>query len=59
MYYGGLPLECCVAVTWTGLWASDARKKHIEIHCERKSLIIDDFRELRVYTIKSTVWKDS
>jgi len=42
---------------YTALGAPEVPKEYIEIHCDGKTLVIDDFRELRVYGSKAKGWK--
>lgn len=44
-------------LTYTALGALELPKEYIEIYCDGKTLIIDDFKELRVYGSKSKGWK--
>ena len=42
---------------YTALGAPEVPKEYIEIYCEGKTLVIDDFKELRVYGSKAKGWK--
>jgi predicted dehydrogenase/threonine dehydrogenase-like Zn-dependent dehydrogenase len=42
---------------YTALGANEVGKEYIEIYCDGKTLLIDDFKELRVYGTKGTGWK--
>ena len=44
---------------YTALGAAELPKEYIEIYCDGKTLIIDDFKELRVYGSKAKGWKGS
>lgn len=44
---------------YTALGAPEVAKEYIEIYCDGKTLVIDDFKELRVYGSKATGWKGS
>lgn len=42
---------------YTALGAAEVPKEYIEIYCDGKTLVIDDFKELRVYGGKAKGWK--
>jgi len=42
---------------YTALGAPEVSKEYIEIYCDGKTLVIDDFKELRVYGSKAKGWK--
>lgn len=44
-------------LTYTALGTSEVRKEYIEVYCDGKTLIIDDFRELRIYGANRKGWK--
>jgi len=44
---------------YTALGAAELPKEYIEIYSDGKTLIIDDFKELRVYGSKAKGWKGS
>ena len=44
---------------YTALGAPEVPKEYIEIYCDGKTLVIDDFKELRVYGSKAKGWKGS
>lgn len=44
---------------YTALGPPEVAKEYIEIYCDGKTLVIDDFRELRVYGSKARGWKGS
>ncbi|MEM3627523.1 MAG: bi-domain-containing oxidoreductase [Candidatus Bathyarchaeia archaeon] len=45
------------SLIYTSLGADAVAKEYVEIHCDGKTLIIDDFKELRVYGCKIGGWK--
>ncbi|MEM3434134.1 MAG: bi-domain-containing oxidoreductase [Candidatus Methanomethyliaceae archaeon] len=42
---------------YTALGSDEVAKEYIEIYCDGKTLIIDDFKEMRVYGSKIKAWK--
>lgn len=42
---------------YTALGATELAKEYIEIYCDGRTLVIDDFKELRVYGSKAKGWK--
>lgn len=42
---------------YTALGAKEVAKEYIEIHFDGNTLLIDDFKELRVYGIKAKGWR--
>jgi predicted dehydrogenase/threonine dehydrogenase-like Zn-dependent dehydrogenase len=44
---------------YTALGAPEVSKEYIEIYCDGKTLVIDDFKELRIYGSKAKGWKGS
>ena len=44
---------------YTALGATELPKEYIEIYCDNKIMIIDDFKELRVHGSKARGWRDS
>jgi predicted dehydrogenase len=42
---------------YTALGTSEVPKEHIEIYCDGKTLVIDDFKEMRVYGCKAKGWR--
>lgn len=42
---------------YTALGTEEMPKEYIEIYCDGKTLVIDDFKELRVYGSKAKGWK--
>ena len=42
---------------YTALGAPDLAKEYIEIYSDGKTMVIDDFRELKIYGSKSKGWK--
>lgn len=45
------------ALTYTALGATEVPKEYIEIYCDGKTMIIDDFKELKVYGARQKGWK--
>jgi len=44
---------------YKALGASELSKEYIEIYCDNGTMVIDDFKELRVYGSKAKGWKGS
>jgi len=44
---------------YTALGASEVAKEYIEIYCDGKTLIIDDFKELKIYGTRQKGWRGS
>ena len=44
-------------LVYTALGASELPKEYIEIHCDNKSFVIDDFKSLRIYGAKLAGWQ--
>lgn len=44
---------------YTALGTSDTGKEYIEIYCDGKTLVIDDFKEFRIYGSKGKGWNGS
>jgi predicted dehydrogenase/threonine dehydrogenase-like Zn-dependent dehydrogenase len=44
-------------LVYTALGSSQLPKEYIEIFCDGKTMVIDDFRELRVYNGRAKGWK--
>jgi predicted dehydrogenase len=44
---------------YTALVASEVPEEYIEIYCDGKTLIIDDFKELKIYRARQKGWKGS
>jgi predicted dehydrogenase len=44
---------------YTALGAPEVSKECIEIYCDGKTLVIDDFKELRIYGSRAKGWKGS
>lgn len=44
-------------LTYTALGATEVPKEYIEIYCDGKTMIIEDFKELKVYGVRQKGWK--
>jgi len=42
---------------YTAVGASELSKEYIEVYCDGKTMIIDDFKELKIYSARQKGWK--
>ena len=47
------------SLTYTALGSNDAGKEYIEIYCDGKIFILDDFRSLKIYGLNKKGWEGS
>lgn len=45
------------SLTYTALGSGDVGKEYIEVYCDGKTMIIDDFKELKIYGARHKGWK--